>query len=372
MRSAYQAHSSMRRQITNPRKGTAKTQAVTHKITIGIDIGDRWSHYCILDEEGQLVEEGRFRTIASSVGKHFQDVPVARIAIEAGTHSIWISEQLAQYGHEVIVANVTELHAIVRNIRKSDQVDAEKLARYARLDPNILRPITHRSVKAQQELTVIRARDVLVRLRTAAVNAVRGLVKPCGVRLPSSSTSCFAKRCRVVLSEALLRALSPLLEQIEQLSEQIKHYDRTILEMSRLSHPETQALQTVHGVGPLTALTYVLTLDDPRRFERSRDVGCYLGLRPRRDQSGGHDPQLGITKAGNVYLRKLLVECANYILGPHGKDSSLRRWGLQLAGKGGKNARKRAIVAVARKLAVLLHHLWVTKSSYVPFYEAAA
>ena len=362
----------MAKETTIPQQETTKRQAAGRHTTIGIDVGDRWSHYCILDEEGEVVEEGRFRTSATSVGKHFQGVPAARIAIEAGTHSIWISEQLARYGHEVIVANVTELHAIVRNIRKSDQVDAEKLARYARLDPRILRPITHRSVEAQQELTVVRARDVLVRLRTAAVNAVRGLVKPCGVRLPSSSTSCFAKRCRAVLSEGLLRALSPLLEQIEQLSEQIKQYDETILEMSRVSHPETQALQTVHGVGPVTALTYVLTLDDPHRFERSRDVGCYLGLRPRRDQSGSRDPQLGITKAGNVYLRKLLVECANYILGPRGKDSNLRRWGLQLAGKGGKNARKRAIVAVARKLAVLLHRLWITQSTYVPFYEAAA
>jgi transposase len=125
-------------------------------------------------------------------------------------------------------------------------------------------------------------------------------------------------------------------------------------------------------VGPVTALTYVLTLDDPHRFERSRDGGCYLGLRPRRDQSESRDPQLGITKAGNVYLRKLLVECANYILGPREEDSALRRWGLQLAGKGGKNARKRAIVAVARKLAVLLHRLWITQSPYVPFYKAAA
>jgi transposase len=189
-------------------------KAVTGTVTIGIDIGDRWSHYCILDKEGEIVEQGRFRTTATSVGKHFQQVPRARIAMEAGTHSIWLSEQLHGYGHEVIVANVTELHAIVRNIRKSDQVDAEKLARYARLDPRILRPITPRSVEAQQELTLIRARDVVVRLRTAAVNAVRGLVKPCGVRLPSSSTSCFAKRCRAVLPEGLSTALAPLLVKV--------------------------------------------------------------------------------------------------------------------------------------------------------------
>jgi transposase len=151
----------MPKQTTIPQKETIKRQAACRHITIGIDIGDRWSHYCILDAEGEAVEEGRFRTTATSVGRQFQDVPAARIAIEAGTHSIWISEQLARYGHEVIVANVTELHAIVRNVRKTDQVDAEKLARYARLDPRILRPITHRSVEAQQELTVVRARDTV-------------------------------------------------------------------------------------------------------------------------------------------------------------------------------------------------------------------
>jgi transposase len=159
--------------------------------TIGIDLGDQWSHYCMLDEAGEVLEEGRFRTIEGGVGKRFEDMESARIAMEAGTHSIWISERLKEYGHEVIVANITELHAISRNDRKSDRTDAEKLARYARLDPKILRPITHRTVEQQQALTVIRARDVLVRLRTAAVNAVRGLAKPCGHRLPASSTRSF-------------------------------------------------------------------------------------------------------------------------------------------------------------------------------------
>jgi transposase len=343
-----------------------------NQITVGIDLGDRWSHYCILDEEANMVEEGRFRTVASSVEKHFQGMPHARIALEAGTHSIWLSQQLQEYGHEVLVANVTELHAIVRNISKSDQVDAEKLARYARLDPRILRPITHRSVEAQRALTLVRARDVLVRMRVVAVNAVRGLVKPCGHRLPSCSTPSFAKRSLEVLPKELLSILRPLLIQIQGMTEQIKLYDRQILELSRSSYPETKVLETVNGIGNLTAITYVLTIHDPHRFQKSRDVGCYLGLRPRRDQSGDHDPQLGITKAGNGYLRKLLTEAANYILGPFGKDSALRRWGQHLAARGGKNARKRAVVAIARKLAVLLHHLWVTQKPYQPFYGAAA
>jgi transposase len=340
--------------------------------TVGVDLGDQWSHYCILDEDGEVTEEGRFRTTEGGVAKRFEEMDHARVAMEAGTHSIWISEQLKKYGHEVIVANVTELHAISRNDSKSDRTDAEKLARYARLDPRILRPITHRTVEQQQALTMIRARDVLVRLRTSVVNAARGLAKPCGHRLPASSTRSFPARCAGLLPEGLAAALEPLFEQIAHMNAQIKLYDRAILKMATVTYPETQALTQVHGVGPLTALTYVLTLGSKERFERSRDVGCYLGLRPKRSQSGDRDPQLRITKAGNEYLRRLLTECANFILGGFGKDSSLRRWGLHLAERGGRNARKKAIVAVARKLAVLLHRLWVTEQPYVPLYEAQA
>src|SRR3979490_3074861 len=162
-------------------------------MTIGIDLGDVWSHYCTLNEDGEVVDRGRFRTSPKGVEKWFTDVPPARVTMEAGTHSILISEQLQELDHQVIVANVRELRAISHSDRKSDQVDAEKLARYARLDPNILRPIAHRTVEQQQALTLIRARALLVRLRTAAVNAVRGLTKSCGHRMPPSATKCFAQ-----------------------------------------------------------------------------------------------------------------------------------------------------------------------------------
>src|SRR5580698_626700 len=225
------------------------------------------------------------------------------------------------------------------------------------LDPEILRPIAHRTVAQQETLTLIRARDVLVRLRTGAVNSVRGLAKTCGYRLPASSTLCFAKRCLAALPPGLSQALGPLLQQIADMTVKIKEYDRAIKQLTETEYPETQALIKVYGVGQLTALTFVLTLGSKERFQRSRDVGCYLGLRPRRSQSGDSDPQLGITKAGNIYLRSLLVECANHVLGPHGRDSTLRQWGLHLASRGGKQSRNRAIVAVARKLAVLLHRI---------------
>ena len=340
--------------------------------TIGIDLGDVWSHSCKLNEDGEVVDRGRFRATPKAIEKWFTDIPPARMAMEAGTHSIWISEQLQELGHEVIVANVRELRAISHSDRKSDQVDAEKLARYARLDPEILRPIAHRTVEQQEALTLIRARDLMVRLRTAAVNAVRGLTKSCGHRMPASTTSCFAKRSLAVMPPGLAQALGPVLEQIAAMTLKIKHYDQQIQQLSQAKYPETQALLKVHGVGHITALTFVLTLGNKERFGRSRDVGCYLGLRPRRCQSGDRDPQLGITKAGNVYLRSLLIECANHILRPHGRDSALRQWGIHLASRGGKQARNKAVVAVARKLAVLLHRIWTTQEPYMPFYEKAA
>jgi len=349
-----------------PKKSRTKKTQKWERI-IGIDIGDRWSHYCILNQEGEVVEEGRFRTAEDSLRKQFGGIEPARMAIEAGTHSLWMSEHLRQYGHEVLVAHPSELPTISRSDRKCDRVDAEKLARYARFDPGLLHPISHRSLAMQESLTVVRARDTLVRVRTELINAIRGFVKACGGRLPSSASSCFAQRCLAFVPPGLLPAVSPLFAQVEFVSEQIKNYDRLILQMAQNQYPETKALSQVQGVGTLTALTYVLTIADKHRFRHSRDVGCYLGLRPKRSQSGEHDPQLDITRAGNSYLRCLLTECANYIVGPFGQDSALQRWGRKLAARGGKSARARAVTAVARKLSVLLHRLWVTGEPYQPF-----
>jgi transposase len=157
---------------------------VAKRWMVGIDLGDRWSRYCVLEQEGEVIEEGRFKTTPGAVTKHFAACEPMRIALEAGTHSLWVSEHLRQLGHEVLVANSREIRAIAHSDSKSDQLDAEKLARYARVDPKILHPITHRSMEMQRSLNVIRARDVLVRMRTMAVNAVRGLVKPCGIGSP--------------------------------------------------------------------------------------------------------------------------------------------------------------------------------------------
>jgi len=289
-----------------------------------------------------------------------------RIAIEVGTHSPWVSRLLKSLGHEVIVANARQVKLISASSRKDDRLDAQTLARLARIDPQLLRPIQHRSEKAQQHLMKIRVRATLVDMRTSLVNAARGFTKAVGQRLPACDTDSMGMDQMVELPAWLQETLKPLLEQVESLTEKIKACDVAIEQIARSEYPETDVLRQVSGVGNLIALTFVLTVEDRQRFQKSRDVGCYVGLRPKRSESGESRPQLRITKEGDNYLRKMLVQGAHYILGWRGPDTDLRRWGLKLAARGGKNAKKRAIVAVARKLAVLLHALWVTGEVYEP------
>jgi transposase len=336
--------------------------------SIGIDLGDRFSHFCILDNEGEIIEEGRLRTTRDALRKRFEQLPAIRIALEAGTHSGWVSRLLEEIGHEVVVANPRDIFAITHSDNKHDRVDAEKLARYVRVDPVLLNPIQHRSEEQQLDLSLIRMREKFVGARTMLLNAARGIVKGFGHRLPSCSTNCFAERCREVIPVKLRSILTPLLEQIASLSKQIAAFDREVDRLALAKYPETAPLLTVNGVGTLTAVTFVLTLGDKNRFRHSRDVGCYLGLRPKRHQSGSRDPELGITKRGNRYMRCILVQCAQHILRSISADSALKRWGLKLAGRNGRNAKKRALIAVARKLAVLLHRLWVTQENFDPFY----
>jgi len=337
-----------------------------NQLTIGLDLGDRISRCCILDEAGQIILEQELPTTAKGIEQVFSKIPRSRIALETGTHSPWISRQLGQYGHEVIVAHARNVRLISESSRKDDRLDARTLGRLARIDPTLLSPVRHRSAKAQMHLTVIRARAVLVSARTALVNATRGLTKSNGQRLPQCGTEQIHREIAQGLSQELRDALDPLLREIESLNERIAECDTRIEQIARELYPEVARLKQVKGVGPLIALTYVLTLDDPYRFRRSRDVGCFLGLRPGRRNSGRSEPQLHISKEGDRYLRTLLVQGAHYVMGPFGQDSDLRRWGLKLAERGGKNAKKRAVVAVARKLAVLLHKLWVSKEIYEP------
>jgi len=340
------------------------------KLTIGMDLGDRTSRYCVLGEGGEVLLEGSVATTQKGLIEVFGALPHSRVAIETGQHSPWVSRHLSGLGHEVIVAHARNVRLIGESTRKDDRLDAKTLARLARIDPALLSPVRHRSAEAQAHMTRIRARAVLVGARTALVNAIRGLTKAYGERLRKCHPEQIRKELAAELSPELRTALEPLFQEVQSLTERIKHYDREIEKIAQKHYPEVAQLQQVKGVGTLIALTYVLTVDDPHRFGRSRDLGCYLGLRPGRRNSGNSQPQLHISKEGNRYLRTMLVQGAHSILGPFGEDSDLRRWGLKLAERGGKRGKKRAIIAVARKLAVLLHHLWISCEAYEPLHNA--
>ncbi len=333
---------------------------------IGLDVGDRKTHVCRLNTRTGEILEDRVRTTPSGYDKFFKATESRPVALEVGAHSHWASQLLENLGHNVLLANPRKLQLISSSDSKNDRADAELLVRLAAADPKLLSPIKHRGRRAQADLAVLKARDALVRTRTNLVNQVRGVVKPFGIRLPSCATTSFVKKALPHVPRDLAPAIQPLLSTINALNQRIKSYDKRIARLAEIRYPETAVLRQVRGVGPITALAFVLVIDRPTRFENSRAVGAYLGLRPRQDESGDIRKQLRITKAGHPFLRSLLVHCAHYILGPFGDDCDLRAWGLKLAQRGGKNAKKRAIIAVARKLAVLLHRLWMTKAEYEP------
>ena len=360
----------------DPKKLAATSAGEKHKrgelrpnldrLTVGVDLGDKWSNYCILDLEGETLAEGQLRTTQEDLAEFFQALNAARVVCEVGTHSPWVQEVIGGCGHEVLVANPRKMDGSKRRKRKNDRIDANKLARLGRVDPQSLHPIQHRSREVRQDLAVLRARDALVAARTELINATRGLVKSMGTRLPKCSSPSFAGKVEEAIPAELRDALLPLVRMTAALSDCIQEYDEKIEKLGSEKYGHTAVLRQVKGVGPITSLAYVLTLENPDRFEKSRDVGPYLGLVPKQEDSGEIQPQLGISKTGDTMVRRLLVGSAHYILGPFGPDTDLRRYGLRLCERGGKNAKKRAAVAVARKLAVLLHCLWVSGEVYEP------
>lgn len=341
------------------------------RMMVGMDLGDRYSHLCLLDTHtGEIVEEGRLRTTPEAFKGRFEGMERLSIAIEVGTHSPWVSRLLGELGHEVVVANPRKTRLIHAGGRKNDRIDAEKLARLLRSDPELLYPVVHRGEDSQAHLALVHSREVLVRSRARLINHVRGTLKSFGHRLSRCSSATFHKKAPGNIPEELGEALEPVIETIASLTQAIAGYDRALEELAKKSYPEVESVGQVSGVGTLTALVFVLTIEDPARFEKSRGVGAYVGLVPGQDQSGGRDPQKRITKEGDEMLRRLLVGSAHYILGPFGCDSDLRRHGEKLMTQGGKRAKKRAAVAVARKLSVLLHRLWVTGEVYEPLRNA--
>jgi transposase len=333
-------------------------------VFVGCDVSDKFTEICVLDDHGAVVAQDRVRTTRASLEKRLSGLGRARVVLEVGMHSRWIAELIQGVGHEAIVANPRQVRLIWKRRTKTDRSDALVLARLGRLDVHLLAPVQHRSHGAQVDLACARARDVLVRERTQLINHIRGVLKAFGHRVRDCSSVAFVDAAESVVPTELLPALGPLLAVMRVLNEQIASQDKQIEQLVTVVHPSTARLTQVPGVGSITALAYYLTLEDPTRFKKSRFAASFLGLVPGKDQSGEHDPQQHITKTGDPFVRRLLVQCAQFTLGPLSPDSELKRWGMALASRGGKNAKKRAVVAVARKLAVLLHRLWLSGAPY--------
>jgi transposase len=340
-----------------------------HRLTIGIDLGDRKHQFCILDEHGQILEEGKLDNTRVALAQKFMAVEPALIALEAGTHSPWISAALEEWGHSVLVANPNELAAITKSKKKTDKRDGRMLAKLARVDPELLHPLRHRSRQAQADFALIKTRHALVKARSALINQCRGLVKSMGQRLPKCAAECFHTKAPAAVPVELAEALEPLLRTIGELTTRIRQIEGKLEKLAEQpAYAELAKLKQPSGVGTLTALAFMLAVEDPHRFGHSRQVGAYFGLAAAKDQSGQSDKQCRISKEGNGLVRVLLILCAQHILGPKGQDCELRQWGLKLCERGGKAAKKRAVVAVGRKLACQMHALWLSENAYDPFH----
>lgn len=349
---------------------TKSTQKPTRSTSIiGIDLGDKSHETCRLNDDGDIEER-------STVLNHRDDLIAfsranrgAILIMEAGTHSPWISRLFQERKHKVIVANPRKLRAIYEADNKNDQRDAEMLARIGRFDRNLLYGIEHKSEAHQRALKIIDARDALVAARVKLVNHVRGSLKSLGIFLPiGCSTEAFARKATEALSPEDYALVKPVLEVIAEISARIKAEDKHIDAMIEEDYPQAQKLMTIPGVGPITALAFVLIISSPDRFAKARDVGPFLGLVPGRDQSGDSDRPMRITKAGDRMLRRLLVSCAQYTLGQFGPPSALKATGQKTADKGAKVAKKKAVVKTARKLAVMMLALWKDpEAEYQPF-----
>ena len=333
----------------------------------GVDIGDKRSYVRLVGLDGELIEEVQIPTRPAAIEKYFRSWPRLRVVLETGGHTNWMRRLIAGLGHEVLVADARQLRLISQSDAKNDRNDAYWLAELGRSNPDLLAPVAARDEHVEQHRSWLRGRETMVEARTKLVNSVRGIAKTHGIRFGQCGMMQWVARVWEC-PDVLRTILEPMARIIVELSREINELDRRIEKLGKEQYPATQLLRSVDGVGPLTSLAYVLELNnDVGRVKRSRQMGAVVGCRPKQRDSGESSPELSITKAGNPMLRLLLVQSSQRIIGPFGLESDLRSWGLGLAARGKKRAKRRAVVAVARKLAVVLHAMWAKNKAWQPF-----
>lgn len=334
----------------------------------GMDLHQKTTMICILDEEGEVVERRCVSTTRVALDRYFGRRAPMRVAMEAGGVSPWVSRLVSRHGHEVVVCSPRRVRLIAESTMKNDEDDAEVLARLVRLDPAFLKPIQHRSEQAQRMRGQLLVRRALIDARTGWINQTRGILRSFGYRVAGKNADTFAQRVDLLKLPSDLRdVLEPLLAQITAVTGQIRCCDKA-LEQLAAEIPEVAHLREIPGVGLIVALYFVLSIEDPTKFRRSRDVAAFFGLRPAMRDSGQVSSYGRITKEGDPEMRRLLVQAALALMKSR-RDTALKRWATTLEGRRGK---AKARVALARKLAVLMHRLWVTGEAYQGFPQASA
>lgn len=329
----------------------------------GIDLHQNETEICVLDNEGALVERARIKTSRETLKRRFNGQSPMKVAMEAGGSSPWVSRLVESMGHDVVVCAPRRVRLIAESTMKTDEIDAEVLARLVRVDEGFLGRVTHRSESAQLQRGLMTSRTALVNARSKWVHSARGILRSFGFRVPGGCTSRFHQRCaKVEMPDHLRAVVQPLLNQIEQVSLEIQALNERLEDIAA-NNPVAQHLQAVPGVGTIVALYFVFSIDDPDRFQRSRDVAAFFGLRPTIRGSADVCHYGRITKEGDPEMRRLLIQAAHGMINSR-KTCALQQWALNLAARRGK---KKALVALARKIAVLLHHLWVTGEVFQPF-----
>lgn len=344
---------------------------------IALDVSDRTAKVCVM---GKIA--GRKHIIEQTTIQMTKDAfraylgaknPSWPVVFETGTHCRWMENTVKSLGMKPIVANPARMRMMSESNTKNDRNDARELAQMALADVDLLHPVSLRGETCQQMLRLLKARDAMVAVRTKFVNQLRGFAKSMGFRLPGCSARKVGRLDKTQWPDDFEAVAWPIMDVLETLELKIKAYESQIRKLA--SSPELEAkidrVREVYGIGLLSGCALVASIDaNPERFSKARDAGAYFGLVPKQRQSGEMDMQCHITMAGSEYVRNLMVESAQIALRDGAKDTDIKLKGLRICERGGRIARRKAVIAVARCLVVtavaLLKH---PEREYVPLSE---
>lgn len=332
---------------------------------IGLDISMKETSVCIIDNEGKIIKETTVKTEPKDIAKYIKSTKlmINTVALESGNLSHWLVRELKKLNVPIICVDARHIAAILSTtINKTDKNDARGIAQAVRC--NMYREVHAKSTDAVDKNTHLVARRLIVDQRTNLTNAIRGILKAYGIKISANATTnAFFENVQVLISELeedVQISIKELLNTAEILHNQVKRFNKMIIKLSK-DDKEVKRLQTVPGIGPITAISFKAEIDDPYRFKKSRLVGAYLGMTPKQYSSGETSKQGRISKCGSKELRHLLMEAGFVVLTRSQKWSRLKIWGLRLMKKSGI---KKAALAVGRKLAVIMHRMLVTGEDF--------